>query len=386
MNKKILYPLLVLGLGLGAATLIVLNEPVTNPVPYEPLLSTVRVTPVTAASEHLTISSQGTVQPRSQSELIPEVSGRVVWISPALISGGSFSMDEVLLRIDDADYRSTLARSEAALTRAKIELDYTEDELERMQSLRSKQLASQQQLDNTRRAWQVAQANLSESRAALEQASRDLERTELRAPFDGLVRNEHVDLGQFITRGQSIGTIYATDYVEIRLPIAADQLVYLGLPLSTRGQIPAAIRPPVTVAADFGNARLLWEGELIRLEAEFDERSRMLYGVARLRMDINGIDSLPVPVGMFVQAEIRGRKVENVFRLPRSAMRDNNQVLVVDSDDRLNFRQVSILRLEHDEMLIDKGLSEGELVCISPLQTVVEGMLVKPFIEEGLPQ
>ena len=386
MNKKILYPLLVLGLGLGAATLIVLNEPVTNPVPYEPLLSTVRVTPVTAASEHLTISSQGTVQPRSQSELIPEVSGRVVWISPALISGGSFAMNEVLLRIDDADYRSTVARSEAALKRAKIELDYTEDELERMQSLRGKQLASQQQLDNTRRAWQVAEANLSENRAALAQASRDLERTELRAPFDGLVRNEHVDLGQFITRGQSIGTIYATEYVEIRLPIAADQLVYLGLPLSTRGQIPEAIRPPVTVAADFGNARLLWEGELIRLEAEFDERSRMLYGVARLRMDINGIDALPVPVGMFVQAEIRGRKVENVFRLPRSAMRDNNQVLVVDSDDRLNFRQVSILRLEHDEMLIDKGLSEGELVCISPLQTVVEGMLVKPFIEEGLPQ
>lgn len=386
MNKKVLYPLLVLGLGLGAATLIILNEPVTNPVPYEPLLSTVRVTPVTAASEHLTISSQGTVQPRSQSELIPEVSGRVVWISPALISGGSFAMDEVLLRIDDADYRTTVARSEAALKRAKIELDYTEDELERMQSLRSKQLASQQQLDNTRRAWQVAEANLSENRAALAQATRDLERTELRAPFDGLVRNEHVDLGQFITRGQSIGTIYATDYVEIRLPIAADQLVYLGLPLSTRGQIPEAIRPPVTVAADFGNARLLWEGELIRLEAEFDERSRMLYGVARLRMDINGIDALPVPVGMFVQAEIRGRKVENVFRLPRSAMRDNNQVLVVDSDDRLNFRQVSILRLEHDEMLIDKGLSEGELVCISPLQTVVEGMLVKPFIEEGLPQ
>jgi len=386
MNKKVLYPLLVLGLGLGAATLIILNEPVTNPVPYEPLLSTVRVTPVTAASEHLTISSQGTVQPRSQSELIPEVSGRVVWISPALISGGSFAMDEVLLRIDDADYRTTVARSEAALKRAKIELDYTEDELERMQSLRGKQLASQQQLDNTRRAWQVAEANLSENRATLAQATRDLERTELRAPFDGLVRNEHVDLGQFITRGQSIGTIYATDYVEIRLPIAADQLVYLGLPLSTRGQIPEAIRPPVTVAADFGNARLLWEGALIRLEAEFDERSRMLYGVARLRMDINGIDALPVPVGMFVQAEIRGRKVENVFRLPRSAMRDNNQVLVVDSDDRLNFRQVSILRLEHDEMLIDKGLSEGELVCISPLQTVVEGMLVKPFIEEGLPQ
>ena len=203
----------------------------------------------------------------------------------------------------------------------------------------------------------------------------------MRAPFDGLVRNEQVDLGQFLSRGQSIGTIYATDYVEVRLPLAADQLIYLGLPTSTRGEIAPALRPPVTVAADFGDARLLWEGELVRLEAEFDERSRMLYGVARLPMDVNGEDALPVPVGMFVQAEIQGRKVENIIRLPRSAMRDNNQVLVVDEDNRLNFRHVSLLRLEHDDMLIDDGLAEGELVCISPLQTVVEGMRVNPFIE-----
>ena len=82
-----------------------------------------------------------------------------------------------------------------------------------------------------------------------------------------------------------------------------------------------------------------------------------------------------------VQAEIRGRKVENIVRLPRSAMRDNNQVLVVDSDNRLHFRQVQILRLEHDDMLISDGLSDGELVSISPMQTVVEGMLVKPVRE-----
>jgi multidrug efflux pump subunit AcrA (membrane-fusion protein) len=189
-------------------------------------------------------------------------------------------------------------------------------------------------------------------------------------------------LGQFVTRGQAIGTIYATDYVEVRLPIAADQLVYLGLPVSTRGTIAEAMRPPVTVAADFGNARLLWEGELVRAEAEFDERSRMLYGVARLKMDVNGVDALPVPVGMFVQAEIRGRKVENIIRLPRSAMRDKNQVIVIDRDNRLHFRHVSILRLEHDEVLIDGGLEAGELVCVSPLQTVVEGMRVNPVMQQ----
>ncbi|MDH3992576.1 MAG: efflux RND transporter periplasmic adaptor subunit [Gammaproteobacteria bacterium] len=380
MNKQILYPIVVMVLGLGLAVLIAVNEPEMVPEPYEPLVTTVRVTRVEAAAEYLGITSQGTVQPRSQSELIPEVSGRVVWISHALVGGGAFQQDAVLLRIDDADYRTLVDRGEASLKRAEAEYGHAADELERMASLHKRQLASQQQLDNARRAAQVADANLIETRAGLEQANRDLARTELRAPFDGLVRNEQVDVGQFITRGQSIGTIYATDYVEVRLPISADQLGYLGLPVSTRGQIPETSRPPVTVSSDFGNTRLLWEGQLMRLEAEIDERSRMIYGVTRLRLEENE-DSPILPVGMFVQAEIRGRRVENIIRLPRSAMRDNNQVLVVDADNRLHFRQVSLLRLEHDDMLINDGLADGELVCISPLQTVVEGMRVNPVKE-----
>jgi RND family efflux transporter MFP subunit len=378
MSKKLLYPLIILGLGIALAAWMALNAPETTPVPYERLATTLRVIEVQPQAEYLTITSQGMVEPRSQSELIPEVSGRAVWVSPALVGGGQFAQDEVLLRIDDADYRSALTRSEAALTRAEVELDYAADDLKRTKSLRDKQLASEQQLDNARRASWVAEANLSENQAALDQARRDLERTELKAPFDGLVRNEKVDMGQFVTRGQSIGTIYATDFVEVRLPIAADQLIYLGVPPSTRGEIPEAIRPPVTLAADFGNARLLWEGELVRAEAQFDERSQMLYGVARFSSEVNGEDALPVPVGKFVQADIRGRKVENVIRLPRSAMRDNNQVLVIDQDNRLHFRHVSILRLEHDEMLIDGGLSAGELVSVSPAQIAVEGMLVNP--------
>jgi multidrug efflux pump subunit AcrA (membrane-fusion protein) len=115
----------------------------------------------------------------------------------------------------------------------------------------------------------------------------------------------------------------------------------------------------------------------MRLEAEVDERSRMIYGVTRLDMEQN--DNNPMlPAGLFVQAEIRGRRVEDVIRLPRSAMRDNNQVLVVDDQNRLHFRQVSLLRLEHDDMLVKDGLADGELVCISPMQTVVDGMLVNP--------
>ena len=189
-----------------------------------------------------------------------------------------------------------------------------------------------------------------------------------------------MDLGQYVTRGKSIGIIYATDYVEVRLPISADQLSYLGLPISTRGQIPPSLSPPVTVSANFGETRLFWEGQLVRLEAEFDEKSRMVYGVARLAIE-ESEESPILPVGLFVQADIRGRNVDHVIRLPRSAMRDDNLVLVVDSDNRLLFRQVSLLRLEHDDILVSEGLEDGELVCISPLQTVVDGMLVKPVVE-----
>ena len=187
-------------------------------------------------------------------------------------------------------------------------------------------------------------------------------------------------MGQFVSRGNTIGVIYATDYMEVRLPIAASQLEYLGLPISTRGQIPPDIQPPVTLTADFGNTRMIWEGVLVRAEAEIDERSRMVYGVTRL-LSMRDKDSLPIPVGLFVQAEIRGREVANVVRLPRSAIRDNNQVLVVDKDSRLHFRNVVILRLEHEDVLISDGLANGELVSISPLQTVVDGMLVQPVLE-----
>jgi RND family efflux transporter MFP subunit len=382
MNKKLIYPVLVLALGLSIAALLIANKPALVPQPYQPLAATVRVVKVAARAEHLFIKSQGTVQPRSQSELIPEVSGRVLWISPALVDGGSFEAGDVLLRIDDADYKTAIKRIAAQLDRSEVEVSFARDELKRLQRLHDQQLASQSQLDSARRASRVADADLAESRADLDQAGRDLERTNLVAPFKGLVREEHVDRGQFVARGSSIGIIYATDFVEVRLPIAPDQVSYIGLPIVRRGQIPAAIRPPVTITADLGTVKLSWRGELIRTEAQIDERSRMAYGVARFQnMHGDTEQTVSAPVGLFVQASIRGRKVENVVRLPRSVMRDNNQLLIVDQDNRLRFREVSILRLEHDEVLIDSGLRDGERVCLSPMQTVVDGMHVQPVFE-----
>lgn len=162
MNKKVLYPALVLLGGLAIALLVATNKPELNIEPVERMASVVRTITVQSRAEYLGIRSQGTVQPRSQSELIPEVSGRVTWISPSLVSGGAFAGGDVLLRIDQDDYATQVSRGEAALERSEIEHAHALDELERLASLNQRQLASEQQLDNARRTAQVAEANLNE--------------------------------------------------------------------------------------------------------------------------------------------------------------------------------------------------------------------------------
>ncbi|MEM1112260.1 MAG: efflux RND transporter periplasmic adaptor subunit [Pseudomonadota bacterium] len=380
MSNKTLFPVLVLAACIAIAAYLGSSEQELASIDVEPYAPSVRVQRVQSTTEFLSVSSQGTVQPRTQSELIPEVSGQVTWLSPSLIGGGAFEAGEILLRIDDADYVSAALRSRAVLERTVVEEEFAADELERLQSLFSRNLASQSQLDSARRSARVAAANLLEARAAVEQAERDLTRTEIRAPFEGLVRAEQVDVGQFVSRGSSIATIYATDFMEVRLPIAADQLSYLDIPVNAQGMIPEARRPEVTLSANFGEETIIWEGRLVRSEAEIDERSRMIFGVTRIDND-TGANTPTLPVGLFVQADIRGREVEGVVRLPRAAMRDNQQLLIVDDDNRLRFRNVHILRLEQDDVLIDRGLTDGEFVCVSPLQTVVEGMPVKPVVE-----
>jgi RND family efflux transporter MFP subunit len=373
LNKKLLYPFLALA-GAGAiAAALILSEPAPQGEAYTPPPATVRTVIARKQAEHLVVRSQGTVQPRSESQLIPEVSGRVVWMSPNLVSGGRFAEGEPLLRIDEADYRNAVEKGGAAKTRANVELEHAADELERLEKLLRQNLASQSQIDEAQRRFLVAEANLIEARINLQQSHRDLTRTEITAPYHGLVRSEQVDLGQFISRGSAIATIYATDYVEVRLPIASNQLSYLDI--STAGTLPEQASP-VTLSGQLGGIQFIWEGELVRTEAEIDATSRMLYGVARVPYSENP-EVPPLAVGLFVQAEIQGRMAEDIIRLPRTAMRDQDQVLVVDTEDRLRFRQVSVFRIEHDEVLIRGGLNDGERVCISPLQTVVEGMRVQ---------
>lgn len=377
IKTKVILPVGILAIAfLGAATLLATSQRL-EPTQPDPIATVVRAINIHSEMVRMTVHAQGAVSPRTESDLVPEVSGTVVWVSPNLVSGGYFEHGALLFKVDDRDYQNSVERAEASIRRTEAENQLAQFNLIRSIELETQQLISQADLESAVRTANVAEAVLQDTRVVLEQAERDLERTEIRAPFTGLVRSERVDTGQFVSRGTSVASIYGSDYVEVRLPIADSQLAYLSIPLTQRGELDEADAPIATLSANFAGIEQKWLGRIVRTEAEIDATSRMVHAVARVRAGEDGNKMSP-PVGLFVQADIEGRLVDNVIVLPRAALRNDSQVLLIDSDNRLRYRTVEILRIYRDEIYITEGLNEGEVVCISPLQTVVSGMLVSP--------
>ena len=377
-KMKWILPLVVVGVSLLAAGALIATAPSPPTAPTPELLTAVRVVDARPGTVSLRVRSQGTVAPRTESALIPEVSGQVVWISPALVSGGFFEEGEPLLRIARLDYEAGVARAKASLARAQGEFEHAAQNLKRYERLAKRDISSTSQLDDARRSHRVAEAVLEEARVSLAQAERDLSRTEIRAPFDGRVRDERVDLGQFVSRGASIGTIYATDFVEMRLPIPDAELAYLDLPLLQGGET-GPDGPVVRIRARFAGAEHEWRGRVVRTEGEIDAKSRMVHVVARVENPYEADEDgrPPLAVGLFVQAEIEGPQVEGVTVVPRVALREGDRLMVVDAENRLYLRPVDVLRVDGEEVLIHDRLAPGERVCVTPLQAVVDGMPVR---------
>lgn len=377
MKRQILTPIAILAGGLLFAVLLVVTGPRVEPRPIEivpPLVRTLDVKPETV---QLRVLTYGTVVPRTESELVPEVSGPVTWVSPSLVSGGFFRKGDPLLRIDPLDTEVALEQSRAGLARAKSELATAQKEHARQLDLAKREISSDAQRDDALNRFTLAEASLREARARLARAERDLSRTEILAPYDGLVRSERVDVGQFVSRGAPVATIYAVDFAEVRLPIHDEELAFLDLPLATRESAPGS-SVPVVLRARFAGALHEWTGEVVRTEGELDPRTRMVNVVARVADPYSGEDGRPpLAVGLFVEAEIVGAQAEGVVVLPRSALRDGDQVLVVDREQRLRFRGVDVLRAERDHVYVRGGLEIGEQVCVSPIEAPVDGMKVR---------
>jgi len=393
-----ILPLAVLALGALILWLFVATRerPETrDPVIPSPL---VRVMTVHLEEVQFTVASQGMVAPRTESNLVAEVRGRVLWISQNLVVGGFFRRGDELLRLDDREHRIARDRAKAIERLRESEARLAAAEAARRRQLRTRGAASAADLEQFESRELVAQASLAETRASLAQVELDLERTVVRAPFDGRVRERSVDVGQFVSLGIKLGRIFAVDYAEVRLPVQTDELAYLDakfVGLDRREKVEEAEQGArVRLFGRLGGRELAWEAQLVRAEAAIDEQTRMLHVVARIddpylletlaneAEDITP-ERVPLPAGLFVTAEIEGRSVSDVFVLPVMALRDGDRVFILDEEDRLRVREVSVLRRDRGHVVIDGGLEAGDHVVVSPLRIYSEGMSLRTLEAEG---
>ncbi len=384
---KVLAPLLVLAGGAYGAWYLVRTRPPVETQPPEVIVPLVRTQTAIAKSVQFKVQAQGTVVPRTESALVPEVSGRVVDVSSSLADGAFFEEGEVLLRIEPQDFELAVVRTEAEVARAshRLEIEKAEAEVARREweSLGSGEKPSPLVLRQPQLA--EARAALASAQAALKQAERNLERTVLRAPYTGRVRQKNVDVGQYVTVGSAVARLYSVDYAEVRLPIPDDQLAFVRLPFDYRDGSRRPSGPRVRLSAEFAGRTHHWSGRIVRTEGEIDPQSRMIHAVAQVE-DPYGRQGPagrpPLAVGLFVQAEIFGKQARGVFVLPRAALRGPDRLIVVDSENRLRFREVEVLRSQGEQVIVGQGLQEGERVLLSPLDTAVEGMRVRT--EDGI--
>ncbi|MCH1553159.1 MAG: efflux RND transporter periplasmic adaptor subunit [Luminiphilus sp.] len=372
--KKLLIPLVILALSAAIFVVLVNNQPTLKTTVKEPVPVAVRALDINLAPIQLSITSEGNVQPSVETKLVAQVAGEVVELSASLVAGGDFSKGDVLLKLDPRDYEIALTRSQAALSRAQAEQRYAAEETMRIRSLYGEELVSIAQLQSAERLLAVANAALDDASAAVKRASVDLERSVFTAPFNGRVRAENVDIGQFLSKGAMIATLYDTDRLQVRLPLADPQLAYLDPSYAQTGL--AGEEPAdVVLTADYAGDTQAWSAKLLRTEGDISTRSRFLHIIVEVTETLNS-NNVRLPVGLFVDAVITGRVVDNLVSVPRTALRPDNSVMVIDDGDQLHFRDVTIFKLSDSDVLISEGLASGERINISPLQFVVEGMPV----------
>ena len=397
---QILLPLVVIAGGAYLVYRIIKSKPqpiVQAVVNAGPL---VRVQTAVLSNEALDVTARGSVEALRTVDLAAEVGGRIVKTHPAMRAGGTFSPNDVLVEIDATDYELMITQQAAAVARAELRL--MQERAEGEAALRAwQQLEGDRPADPlVRREPQIHDAELALAAAKAQQtrAETDLLRTRIQLPFSGRVRSVQADIGQTVQRGQRLAVVLDTTELEVRLPIPLHETAFLDLPLGDRSDD----GPKVILTADFGGEACTWHGAIVRVEGEIDRRTRQLTAIARVT---NEATTMPLLVGMFVEANIAGRTAKNVIRVPSSSLHSGDHVWIVeevaaagaeagsdavdtDAKDRTNAaskqpryrlrdRAVVVLRTEQDHAILQSGVTPGERICLSNLQAPIDGMTVR---------
>lgn len=373
---RVLAPLLIIGGGIGIYVLLHATKPEPDQSADPVRAVSVYTSQALRQDVDLDVTTQGEVRPRTELDLVAQVSGRIVAVSPEFTEGGVIKPGETLLEIEDTDYRLALHQAQARVAEARVvvEQSLADADVARKQ-LRDEPTAS----DLALKKPQVAQARaqLAAAEASLEQARLDLQRTRISLPFNGRFTATRADKGQYITAGTAVGHAFATDVVEVRLPLADAQLASLGLPIGYSAAPGEGL--PVTFSARVAGAMQQWQGRLTRLDASIDPTTRTLYGLAEVHApygDNVSEQGMPMAVGLYVEASIRGRELSGARVIPAEGLRAGDTVYLVSDEGTLEIRQVDVVHRNAERAVIGAGLEGGEQVVTSAIRNPIQGMAI----------
>lgn len=384
LKKRVFLPILIIVAAILLTILMSMMRQPPEQTSVERPAVLVEYQVVEPDSHQFTVRSQGAVRPKYDTTLVAEVSGQVVYVSSRFVEGGFFSAGEVLLQIDPSDYEVAVQEAQANLARAQAGVA-EERALGRVAEaewrsvvegieageipalgLRQPQLAS-------------SLAELQSSEARLSQAQRNLERTRIRAPFDGVLSSRLVTLGQYVPSTTQVGNLLSTTSAEIRLPLTDFDLAFLDLP---SGLDDEQTGPAVTLRAHISGQTFNWTGHIVRTEGVLDAGSQVTYAVLEVDDPYNRQGSTHERVlnfGRFVEADVQGIALDDLVELPRFAVNSNADVWVIteDSPRLLERRQVRIARRDHQSVYVSEGLQPGEKVLLTQLDNPIPGQRVR---------
>lgn len=386
--RRMVQGTIVLGVGvLGFAILFGMRA---EPAEVEPprVIPTVSTVPARVTQGAIKVRGGGTVRPSAEVTIAPQVGGRVIWTSPALVSGGRFVENEPLLRVDPADYENAVEAAEADVAQREVALLEAEENA-RLALDEWRRLAERENLDPTppnalvtrQPQLDAAAAALRSARARLEDERLALERTWIRAPFNGIVREETVDLGQFVAAGQTVGRLYATDAVEIVVPLSDNEAALIERLWSARAG-DAATRIPVDIVSEYGGVEYAWTGYVDRAEAALDEQTRTVDVVVTVPEPFTPPEDdprrPPLLIGSYATADIEGTSFEEYAVVPAAAVRDGDVLWTVADDTLLVMIPVEPIQEVDDEAVVLGPIPDGTPVIVSMLLFVTDGMTVRP--------
>ena len=379
-HKKNLPLYLLLFFGVLALLLVIFKPSAHKKAKApEPAISVETVT-VKSQEYQVVINSFGRIEPRTQGQVVAQVSGQIIEVSPDFRDGGFFQQGEVLVKIDPRDYEIQVDVAAAELANAKV--NYAEQQVladqavEDRKILRKRGKASDFALHIPQLA--AAKSQIGAATAKLKQAKLDVERTQIRAPYAGRVLSKNVDLGEVISKNTSLGKIYATDLVEVRLPVKNSELPFIDLP-----ELAGDMRPKAEIISSLGEEPQSWQAVLVRSAGAIDEESQQLYITAQIDAPYSQDNSKrrTLKIGQYVTAKIFGKTIKEAIVIPNAAIYQGSYVYLY-KDGVIERREIEISWQGSKEALIKQGIKAGEQLVLTPLGRVSSGTPVKK-LESG---